>query len=273
MTEPLLTTPALVEMLESSITMDMASYAEVCRETGEYPEASFLRFASGGGALWMGAGCPINGATGMGMHGPVPPEDVHALRGFFADRGEPARVDVCPLADASLLARLGEAGFVAAGFESQLARELPAEHIPPPAPGVEVREALAAEERELWGHLAAEGFADGAPTEEDLRVGRTMAQNRDARLFIGYLHGQPAGTGMLAWNVGIASLNADSTLPAARAQGVQSALLGHRLREAAKAGFRLARIEAMPGGTSQRNQERFGFQPLYTRVMLRRPHL
>jgi hypothetical protein len=47
-------------------------------------------------------------------------------------------------------------------------------------------------------------------------------------------------------------------------------LLRHRLAFAAHRGIELAMVVAQPGSASQRNAERQGFRPAYTRVKWRR---
>jgi GNAT superfamily N-acetyltransferase len=64
----------------------------------------------------------------------------------------------------------------------------------------------------------------------------------------------------------VALLAGASTIPAARRQGAQLALLEARLRHAADEGCDLAMIGAQPGSASQRNAERHGFRIAYTRI-------
>ncbi|MEP7347030.1 MAG: hypothetical protein ABI877_17295, partial [Gemmatimonadaceae bacterium] len=65
---------------------------------------------------------------------------------------------------------------------------------------------------------------------------------------------------------GVGLMAGASTVPAARKQGAQLALLEHRLRFAADAGCDLAMMCALPGSASQRNAERHGFRIAYTRI-------
>ena len=76
----------------------------------------------------------------------------------------------------------------------------------------------------------------------------------------------------IRWSVtsacGLAILFADGTLPGARRQGLQSALIRARLHDAAARGCDLATASTLPGSLSQRNYERCGFQVVYTRAIL-----
>lgn len=261
---------ALARRVEAGTVADLVAYAESARFTGVYPAVAVLRVGSGA-ALWFSEGNVVNGSYGLGMNGPVEEEEVAALVAFFDERGAAARVDLCPHADVSLLRWLAGYGFLATDFEMVLYQPLPAVSVADPAPGVEVRIAESAGDRELWAELEARGFHDDAVSDADMTLSRALSRRADALPFLGYLDGEPAGTGMLVAADGLALFNGDSTLPAYRGRGVQSSLLAARLRYASEVGCDLALIEAAPGGTSARNQERAGFRVAYTRVTLERP--
>jgi hypothetical protein len=67
----------------------------------------------------------------------------------------------------------------------------------------------------------------------------------------------------------VALLAGACTVPEARKQGAQLALLEGRLRAAAEQGCDLAMMCAAPGSASQRNAERHGFRIAYTRIKWR----
>lgn len=279
MTQDLLIESDLVRRVEAVGVSDLARYVDEARASAIYPEATTFR-VGGGGAFWYSHGNVVNSAFGLGMSGPVEQEEVAALIAFFAERDEQARIDVCPYADASLMRWLATYGFVATGFETVLLQRLgdgedgidrSCGSVGPDGPPVTVRQAVSAEDRELWAELEARGFKDGAVTDEDMALARAIARRRDAVHLIGYVDGRPAGTGMLVTGDGAAMLNGDATLPAFRNKGVQSALLRTRLQLAVEAGCDLAVIEASPGGTSERNQQRAGFRVAYTRVTMELP--
>lgn len=66
----------------------------------------------------------------------------------------------------------------------------------------------------------------------------------------------------------IAVLAGSATLASHRRQGVQSALLAMRLRDARAAGATLAVITTAPGTQSQANVMRLGFSLVYSRAVL-----
>jgi hypothetical protein len=260
----------LAREIEAATAADLVSYAHSARSSGIYPDTEMLR-VGGGVALWF---CPdnvVNGSFGLGMNGVVEQEEVAALIAFLEERGAPGSTNVCPLADPSLLRWLAHYRFVPSGFEAVLHQPLPAAVIAQPAPGVEVRIATTAEERELWAVLEARGFKNDDVSDSDMVLARALSLRPDALCFIGYLDGEPAGTGMLVMADGIALFNGDSTLPTLRGRGVQSSILAARLAHASEAGCELAVIEAEPSGVSMRNQQRTGFRIAYTRVTVERP--
>jgi GNAT superfamily N-acetyltransferase len=259
----------LARRIEEWTARDVAAFAASCRASGIYPDAVAQR-VGGGTLVWIGPGSPVNGSFGLGMaERPVDLTEVDALVEFFRQRGEAPSTDVCPHAHPSLLDVLAAAGFVATGFESVLYQPLAGTQPAPRGGQVSVVIARTAEERAVWADCEARGFTDDKASSADHALARALALRDDAIHFLGLVDGEPAGTGMLVIADGIAAFNGDATLPAFRGRGVQSAILAERLRYAQREGADLAVIEAAPGSTSQRNQERAGFRVAYTRASLR----
>ena len=65
----------------------------------------------------------------------------------------------------------------------------------------------------------------------------------------------------------VATLAGAATTPTLRRRGVQTALLHHRLTEAAASGSRLVVSRCGVGSPSQRNMERAGLGTAYTKVV------
>lgn len=275
---------ALARRIEHAIAADVMVSVERARESLSSPHAAAIRVA-GGVAGFYSAESVLNGAFGVGMSAPVEAEDVAALVAFFEERGVPAALGLCPHADESLLRWLAASGFLVTAFETVSCRLLgsavadvgtwsdgrDALQEGASVDGVKVRRARTGSELEEWALLEARGWAEDGPTQEDLAIARGFAARGDAVHLVGSVDGEPAGTAMMTISEGVALMNSDSTLPAFRRRGVQSALIKARLDAAAEAGCDLAVIEAAPGSASARNQERAGFRVAYTRVSLERP--
>jgi GNAT superfamily N-acetyltransferase len=223
---------------------------------------------AGGVAAFLEHDSPVNGAMGLGVNGEVEAEQIDALERFFRDRNARPAMAVAPLVDLSLTKLLEAGGWVASAFENVLVRDIdPAERFAPAPDGVEVRLATSDDDRELWAALVANGFsAPEDPSPAELRLGQAAVAVPGVRLVIGYVDGQPAGTGELHVRDGIGWLTGDTTLPQFRRRGVQGAIQRARLELARDTGCDLALTEALPGSASQRNMERLGFSVVYTRV-------
>lgn len=268
---------ALAARLESLAAQEMRRF--VVAALAEEPESGAVALeVAGGVAAYIGRGCLMNQAFGLGFDGPVTEDDARAVTDFFAERGERAVVSVCPLADGSVLESFAALGYVADTFEQVLVRELAAGDAALAeqlfTPGLSITEPADEEGRSLWAHVAATGFsAPLDPQPAQLELGRLVTRRPGTRLFLAWVDGRPAGTAELQMTGDIAWLSADTTLPHYRGRGIQQALQRHRLAIAARAGCTLAVTEARPGSVSQRNMERLGFSVIYTRVDLLGPEL
>jgi GNAT superfamily N-acetyltransferase len=86
------------------------------------------------------------------------------------------------------------------------------------------------------------------------------------RCYVAAIDGADAGLGILHIAGDVASLANGMTMPAMRGAGVQSALIQHRVREAAAAGCTLLTGQSRPGTASQHNQMKAGLLLAATKV-------
>jgi hypothetical protein len=233
--------------------------------------------AGGGRALFGKPGSPLNKVLGLGLSGPVADEDLARIETFYASRGAPVPIELCPLAAADLPPRLIARGFVVQGFENQLGRGLAAGAAArqPAAPGVRVTLATPAQD-DLWIRVTAEGFAageppvGGGPASDLLSVDLMMEMmsqfaHPSIRRYLAWVGGEPAGGGA-AWAYGgVLGIFGTATLPRFRRLGVQAAIAQRAMAESVDA--ELATATTAPGSTSQRTFERLGFHVLYTRAI------
>jgi GNAT superfamily N-acetyltransferase len=223
---------------------------------------------AGGVATFAGPVSPMTEAKGLAMDGPASEPDLDRLAAFFAGRGAGARVSVCPMADASLVAGLGRRGFRAAEFESVLARPLSEVRAPPVNPEVAVRLA-GPEDAGLYREIAVSNFFEGPDLPPELvELSEAIFRTPGTRSFLAYLDGAPVGGGSLVVHDGVALLAGAGTRPAYRNRGVQRALQVARLEHARQLGCDLLAQMVAPGGASQRNAERLGLLVRYTKVIL-----
>jgi len=263
---PDLTLPQRIEVANAEA---LFQHSESCRQLFPDSGAAAIRVA-GGVASFVGADVPVSYAVGLGLDGAVTNDDIAQIVEFYTSRGTVPRVDVCPLADASLLTALRQHDFQLHWFTNVLARPLgTVDNVPLPAEYIEVREARP-EEAELWARVVDEGFSEGAPlTEARRRLGLMIFHRSTAHCYFAEMDGQPVAGGALFTHEGYAALAATSVLPAFRHRGVHTALIRTRLRQARELGCDLAGFFASPGSTSQRNAERHGFKLVYSKATMK----
>lgn len=243
------------------------------------PEGGHLaREIAGGWATWAGEGSPLNKVVGLGFGGPVSEAELAAVEREMAQRGAPVRVELSSLAGAGIAEMLSRRGYRLVGFENVLGLSLPAARLPAHGPAISV-ELTGEGEHDLWMSTVVDGFAhpdeQGVASDEEFprdaleRVFSDLAAASGFRRYVARREGELAGGASLRLDErGVAQLCGAATLPAHRRCGVQTALLAHRLRDAAENGCDLAVVTTQPGSKSQQNVQRLGFHLLYARAVL-----
>jgi hypothetical protein len=228
----------------------------------------------GGYAVFAGADNPYSRVVGLGLEGPVSEATFEQAESFYRQRGAQPAFSLCPLADPTLLELLNRHGYQVEMFMHTWYRSLAAGETFLPVPsGVAVR-AIEPEEADLWTLVA---FRGGLDSDEALpNAGVIIAPYpfmKQARCWLAWYSGEPAGAATLAINDGVAGLFGASTRVPYRNRGVQHALIAARLAAAAADACDLATVHTEPGSDSQRNVERLGFRLAYTQVtMTQRGH-
>ena len=237
--------------------------AEQLDRTGR-PGAASLRIA-GGRSVFKGPRSPLSAAIGVGLAGPVGPEDVDRIEAHLGPGGGPVRIEVGPLSDPSLAAELARRGYQIERFHQVWWRS------PAPAPpprGVEVRLARPGEER-AWIDLFAEAHY-GGPAQSAAQAEAFLAVTRAEgnACFFALEGGVPAGVAIASATGGIALLSGAGVPAPFRGRGLQLALVEARLAWAAERGCDVAASATEPGTASQRTLERAGFGCAYPKVVM-----
>jgi hypothetical protein len=228
------------------------------------PDTAFQPFA-GGFAVFAGAASPMTHAVGIGLRGPVPESELEAMENFFRERGSPCVVDLCPLADASVIGFLQSRPYRVIEFNNVLARRILPDESFERVPGVQpvVESAIP-----LWSQMVSEAFSEYMPVSA--QAVELLAASCQSSIC--WLAGEPepeAGAAMGIQN-GVALFYGDATRISARRKGWQSRLIRARIADAQRRGCGLAMVSVLPGSASHRNYERAGFQLIYMRVNLSR---
>lgn len=226
-----------------------------------------LDLADGAFAAYSNPALPINRAVSLGMNGAVEATELDQIEEFYHDRAMPSEIDICPLADYSLVALTAQRGYRIKRFLNFLYRPLTVSDRAMAVPSnVTIIEVATPEEAEQWVAASTYGFSGSSftLTEENTRLCRGIAARNDVRLFLAKVKGEVAGSALLSMDDGVASFASTSTLAEFRGLGLQTALIQHRLALAAQSGCDLAMVLTTPGSNSQRNVQRAGFQIAYT---------
>ena len=254
--------------------LDIAEIArhEEAREARTLAEvADVAEPIAGGQMCFAGKSSHANQAMGLGMNGPVDPATIQRLITFYESRGVEPRIELCPLADESLIRGLADQQFVVRDFETVLACDL--EHTTlPPAPEVTVQRVNPTDEQQIqrYTDIAIQGFSVEV-TEPFRRTVRRALLHPENRTFAAVIDDQWAGVGSCQLSVPCAAMSGMTTLEQFRRRGCQHALMIARLESAKRAGCRYVCIHSKPHVATARNAMRLGFQVVYTKAILVRP--
>ncbi len=220
---------------------------------------------AGASAMFDGVGSPVTQTFGLGVFQPIEANELDRIEEFFQSKGADVFHEVCPLADNSVFELFNERGYRPVEFSNVLYRPITADmrlH----EPGAITVRPIEQTETDLWAETAFEGWSEFTEVADFMRdMGRVMAVSKTLS-FLAELNGKPIAAGALTIAGDVALLAGASTIPAARRQGAQLALLEGRLRYAAEQGCTVGMMVALPGSGSQRNAERHGFRIAYTRT-------
>lgn len=252
----------LAARLESA---EAANLMRMVQAAGVDPHTLAFEPFAGGVAVFAGAGSPMTHAVGIGMRGRVSEEELERMEAFFRERGSGCVIDLCPMADPSVLAFVQARNYRAVEFNNVMVRRIDPDEVIEPVAGVR-----AAAEGELphWSRLVSEGFSEYMPVTEQMQ-GLVSAMCKGAHCWFAG-EPEPVGGASMTVHERVALLSGDAVLTAARGRGWQAALIRERLAAAQRLDCNLACAAVLPGSGSHRNYERAGFQLMYMRVNVAR---
>ena len=257
----------LARRLEDLDTHSNVVYAQT--KANIFPASGSIAVAAGDGYIvYTGPQSPINRVHGLGMHKPVAAATLDAAEEFYRQRNLATTVDLCPLADGSLLAELRARRYAVLLFKHVWVRSLERlEELPAANPAIHVA-VVRPEERLLWAEVVASSFGGGKTERSALEIPLPTSFKPDTTCFLARIGDEPAGGGALAMHAGAGVCFSTSVRPMLRRMGVQTALLHARLVYARDHGCELMMVQTTPGSASQRNVERFGFRIAYTKATM-----
>ncbi|GAA4352861.1 GNAT family N-acetyltransferase [Hymenobacter saemangeumensis] len=257
---------SLAQKLERTEARGNAAFVETRARL--LPESGACwREVAGAYAMFDGPDSPLTQTFGLGVFEEVTAGHLQELEAFFQERGAPVLHEVSPLAAPSLLPLLTARGYQPIEYTTLLFQSISAAEMAAVPEAAALRTRIAGpEEAELWARTAAAGWSTEGPDLAEFIFDFGQISARSALSFLAEHEGRPVATGALIMHDGVALLAGASTVPEARGQGAQAALLDARLRHAAARGCGIACMGALPGSQSQRNAEKQGFRVAYTRT-------
>ena len=215
----------------------------------------------------------VNRAIGVGPELGV--DDIAAIERFYTNADLPPSLQLSSAATDDSLALLSEAGFRPSWFRGLHATALPSDGptIQPARADSDASRIVTVDKSNLddWLATLAMGNQVSSPTARAISDEFCLAMHR-AHGSTDFLalddDDEPIGCGSVQVADGIAWLGGAATIPGARGQGVQTALLHHRLRFASSLGCAMAAATARPLTTSARNLARSGMTLVDTQLVL-----
>jgi GNAT superfamily N-acetyltransferase len=273
----LFTDGSLAKRLENAEATLIEDFARAFTGRGGTVDVSIIRLG-GGVAVVTTSSSPFNKVAGLGF-APLETDLLVEAEQAAARRGVAVRAEVATLANPDVLTLLTSRGYDLIGFENVLGRDLRSPRsLPAIAPGISVRLATDAESSE-WirtvttAFLHPDSFDGPPPTESFDRSVIEDALGDGCRVagitrYFALRDGIVAGGASMRIHEGVAQLAGAATLPEHRRNGVQTALLSARLRDAAERGCDVSVVTTEPASKSQQNVQREGFELLYARAVL-----
>lgn len=258
---------ALSRRLERTEAEANASFVETRARLSPETGACWIEVA-GTYAMFDTPTSPLTQTFGLGVCGEAKGAELERLEAFFKERQAPVFHEVSPLADPALLPLLSGRGYRPIELTSVMYRPLERGAEAGVARDGRVRVRLAeTADADVWASTSARGWSETPELGAFmLEIGRVVVLRRGGLSFLAESEGRPIAAGAMSIHDGVALLAGAATIPEARRQGAQLALLEARLRLAAERGCDLAMMCALPGSASQRNAERHGFRIAYTRL-------
>ncbi|MFN0251543.1 MAG: GNAT family N-acetyltransferase [Kofleriaceae bacterium] len=230
--------------------------------------AAFHDFG-GTGAVFDGADSPLTQTFGLDLFSPVRDAELVAIEAWFAERGADANHEVSPFASIETMQALVARGYKPIELSSVLVQ--PIAEVPVPTT-LRVRRIDPDVDGAVWADTSVAGWAADPAFAPFMRaMADVNLANRAMSLYLVERDGEPIATGAMGICDDVALVAGASTIPSARGQGAQAALLAKRLADARARGCTAAMMVTNVGTTSQRNAERNGFRVAYTRTKWHRP--
>ena len=255
----------LSKRLERAEALANRRYIEAKQKAFPGTDATWIEVA-GAYAMFDTYQSPLTQTFGLGVFEAPTDDDFERIEEFFSVRGAPVIHEISPIQDESLLRTLRERGYCPMELTNLLYRTIDDDWAIEVNPTLKVRQ-IEHHEQDAYSKLCAQAWQLPAEFAEFFQdMGKVNSMNPHLASFIVEWNGKPIGTGGLCLSEDVALIAGDSTLPEARGQGGQLALIAARVKFAREHGYNLMMMGALPGSTSQKNGQRAGMNIAYTRI-------
>ena len=238
-----------------------------------FPESGAMWIEVGGAyAMYDGVGSPLTQTFALGVFEDAGVEQLDEIEEFYRERGSDVFHEVSPVIDPSHMELLSERGYRPIELTAVMYMDLGDRGNGGPErlfQTSEINTRLVDDaEADIWADTAAAGWAsEGNEVAGFVReFGAIAARTSGGHPFLAELDGRPIAAGGFQMYDDVCILAGASTIPEARRQGAQNALLRARLQFAVEQGCSFAMMCAQPGSQSQKNAQKNGFQIAYTRT-------
>ena len=247
------------ERIENAIAENLRDYVRACSKAVPAMGAAY-RNVAGGAAAFLGVGSPITGVKGV--RPVIGEEDLTEIERFYAGFGiSDPTIETAPWLQDTSSKMLQTRGYKRVATEDVVVR----------ATGIASTDTAFRIETvpsDEWPQLMREAYE--LPNESPIRELAYVTPHMPRGQSIGIrLDGRWAACAQMHSYDGVLLFSCDGTVPSSRGKGLQSALIDYRLR--ALPTDMIAIAEVTPGGGSERNYLRCGFQIAYTRTHWRKP--
>lgn len=260
---------ALARQLERAEAMANAAAVEARQQVKPEVGAEWIEVA-GAYAMFDGPDAPTTQTFGIGLFDRFLDTEFQNVEEFFTRHGTSVYHEICSFAAHESQGLLSARGYTPFEPSVVLLRQT-ANYSAKKESAISAR-AIGIDELPAWCRVAGEAWSAESPElgEFVAGLGDIWARSRGFTCFLAERDGEAVGSAALNIANGVAIMAGASTIPSARRQGAQLALFEARLAFAAERGIELAMVVTAPGGGSQRNSERQGFRPVYTRMKWKR---
>jgi GNAT superfamily N-acetyltransferase len=265
--DPLIVDSALAVRLERTEAIANSRFVAARKRVNPQSNAAWIEVC-GTYAMFDGPDSPCTQTFGLGIAGEPQAADLQKIESFFIERGAAVQHEVAPLISQELLSLLNQRNYHPIEFTNVMCRRIGSKVPMPTSRNLKLQvTAATSAEAELWAQTSANGWAEHPDLFQFiLDLAKNFVATEGVSAMFAKLDENPISTGVIVIVDGVALLAGASTIPNARNQGAQSALLAERLQFAVDQGCDVAMMCALPGSPSQRNAQRNGFQIAYTRT-------